>query len=139
MTFLADVNVLVDLALDRQPCSADAKNLFDASAAGGHTVYLAATTLPTLFYIVQKASDTAAAFAAIDRALAGAAVVEVSRATLLAARAMPGPDFEDNVQIACAVSDGAEAIVTRNPGDFAASPVRVLSPTQLLAVLSTQP
>lgn len=128
MTFLADVNVLVDLALGRQPWSADAKNLLDAAATGGHAVYVAATTLPTLFYIVEKFSNTATAFEAIDRALTAAEIVEANRVTMLAARAMPGRDFEDNVQIACAVAAGVEAIVTRNPADFASSPIRVISP-----------
>jgi len=28
---------------------------------------------------------------------------------------MPGPDFEDNLQIACAITDFMQAIVTRDP------------------------
>ncbi len=48
---------------------------------------------------------------------------------------MPGKDFEDNLQIATAVTDFIHGIVTRNPNDFAASPVRVYSPADLLATL----
>jgi hypothetical protein len=47
----------------------------------------------------------------------------------------PGSDFEDNLQIACAVKAGLDAIVTRNPKDFADSPVPVLTPAELLALL----
>lgn len=139
MTFLADVNVLVDLALDRQPWSTAAKSLFDAAAAGGHVVHIAATTLPTLFYVVEKFSDTARAFEAIDRSLAAAEIIEANRATILAARAMSGRDFEDNVQIACAVSAGVDRIVTRNPSDFASSPIPVMSPTDLLDAITGRP
>jgi predicted nucleic acid-binding protein len=104
----------------------------------GHVVFIAATTLPTLFYLVQKYTDTATAFAAIDQLTAAADIVEVNRATIVAARAMPGHDFEDNVQISCAVATGAGAIVTRDPADFANSPVRVMSPVELLVILRSQ-
>jgi len=42
---------------------------------------------------------------------------------------------EDNLHIACAVEARLEAIVTRNPKDFAGSPVPVLTPAELLALL----
>jgi hypothetical protein len=48
---------------------------------------------------------------------------------------MAGSDLEDNVCLACAVNAHLDAIVTRNPKDFAASPIPVLTPTELLASL----
>jgi hypothetical protein len=48
---------------------------------------------------------------------------------------MPGGDFEDNLQIACAVTDFMQGIITRNPADFAASPSRVYSPEEFLLTL----
>jgi hypothetical protein len=56
----------------------------------------------------------------------------VDRQTLEQATALPGNDFEDNVQIACALIDGLDAIVTRNPGDFAAATIPVLTAAELL-------
>jgi len=41
---------------------------------------------------------------------------------------------EDNPHIACAVEARLDAIVTRNPNDFADSPVPVLTPAELLAL-----
>jgi predicted nucleic acid-binding protein len=55
------------------------------------------------------------------------------------ATTLPGSDFEDNLQIACAVEAKLDAIVTRNPKDFADSPVPVLTPTELLALLAKVP
>jgi predicted nucleic acid-binding protein len=133
VTFLADVNVLIDLAVDRQPRAADAKRLFDAAAARGLTVYVAATTLPTLFYLVKRLVDEPTALAAVDRTRAGSEIAPVTRSTILAARGMPGRDFEDNIQIACAVEAGVDLIVTRDPADFAHSPVTAISPSALLA------
>ena len=59
------------------------------------------------------------------------------RSTLQAGLALPGKDFEDNLQIIAAVDAGLDAVVTRNPSDFAACPLPVLTPQQLLAKLSS--
>ena len=50
-----------------------------------------------------------------------------------------GIDFEDNLQIACAVEATLDAIVTRNPKDFAGSPVPVLTPAELPVLLAKAP
>jgi predicted nucleic acid-binding protein len=60
----------------------------------------------------------------------------VDRYALELAHGMPGMDFEDNLQIACADVAGLDAIITRNPDDFQISPVPVLTPTQMLEKLS---
>jgi hypothetical protein len=44
-------------------------------------------------------------------------------------------DFEDNLQIACAITDFMQGIVTRNPADFGASPIRIYTPGEFLAAL----
>jgi hypothetical protein len=52
---------------------------------------------------------------------------------------LPGRDFEDNVQVACALIAGLGAIVTRNSADFVAAPVPILSPAELLTRLQPLP
>ena len=96
-------------------------------------------TVTTVFYVVDKATPKGTAAAAVDACLKAFTIVPVTRDTLVAARAMAGDDFEDSVQIACAIAAGAVAIVTRNPTDFAHSPIKVMSPQELLAALATQP
>jgi hypothetical protein len=54
---------------------------------------------------------------------------------LLAADAQLGTDFEDNILIAVMAS--LDAIVTRNPADFAHSPIPIWEPAELLKRLST--
>jgi hypothetical protein len=46
---------------------------------------------------------------------------------------------EDDLQIECAAGAGFDAIVTRNANDFAGSPVVVMTPTELLALLARTP
>jgi hypothetical protein len=48
---------------------------------------------------------------------------------------LPGEDFEDNLQIACASLARLDAIVTRNPTDFKSAPISIFSPAELLTHL----
>jgi hypothetical protein len=50
--------------------------------------------------------------------------------------ARDGSDFEDNLHIACAMEARLDASVTRNPKDFDGSPIPVLTPAELLAILA---
>ncbi len=65
--------------------------------------------------------------------------MSVTRDLLDAAERRSGIDLEDNLQIACAVEARLDAIVTRNPKDFAGSQVPVLSPAEPLARLPKAP
>ncbi len=62
-------------------------------------------------------------------------VVALDRDLLEAADAWPGSDFEDNIQVESAIRAGVDCIVTRDPRGFAGSPISVLTPADLLAVL----
>ena len=46
---------------------------------------------------------------------------------------------EDNVSLACAMNARLDAIVTRDPRGFAGSPIPVLAPAELLALLAKAP
>ena len=48
------------------------------------------------------------------------------------ADALPGTDFEDNIQIAVATAAALDAIVTRNVEDFDHSPSPVWTPAEFL-------
>ena len=65
-----------------------------------------------------------------------AQVAGTSTDDLRFALSLPMDDFEDAMQVAAARACDAQFIVTRNEGDFAASPIPVLSPANALAELS---
>lgn len=66
-------------------------------------------------------------------------VLAVDRTTILQADALPGSDFEDNIQIAAATNAALTAIVTRDPAGFTASPIPVWGPAELLNRLASAP
>lgn len=121
---LVDTNVLLDWLVDRKPWSDAAQPLWDARDAGLVIAYLPASVVTDIFYIVRRQANITVAFAAVDAVL------------LLQARALPGNDFEDNVQIACAVNAGLDLIVTRNLADFRTSPIPAIEPSQIASYLT---
>ena len=64
------------------------------------------------------------------------AILAVDGPLLQQADALPGTDFEDNLQLAAAAAIPLDAIVTRDPSGFAGSLVSVLTPADLLALLA---
>jgi predicted nucleic acid-binding protein len=128
---LVDTNVVLDWLLNRQPWSTAAQPLWDARDAGRVVAYLPASVLTDIFYIVRRQADIPTAFAAVDRVFAAFGLLLVDVALLHQARALPGTDFEDNVQIACAVNARLDLIATRDPAGFRASPVLAIEPPQI--------
>jgi predicted nucleic acid-binding protein len=137
MTALIDVNVALDVLLDRQPFVHDSAAVWQACDAGQFDGYLSAITLTIIFYVVEKTADNSRALSAIDVCLSAFEIAAVDRTILRAARAMPGKDFEDNVQAACAAGLRMDYIVTRDSTGFANSPIRALTPAEFLRKLAT--
>jgi predicted nucleic acid-binding protein len=133
MKVLLDTSVLLDLLLNRPPWAADMAAVWNAHRRGDIEAFLAAFAVPTVFYIVRRQTDLATARTAVADCLATLFIAPVDQAALLAAQAMAGPDFEDNLQIACAVQARLDAIVTRDPRGFAHSPLPVAAPADLAA------
>ena len=137
--YLLDTSVVLDLLLNRPPWAADATVIWEAHRHHQVRAWIAAFTIPTIFYIVRKQAGVPPARTAVYACLTTLDIVPTDPATLLAAHALAGPDFEDDLQIASARQAGVDAIVTRDPKGFAASPIPVLTPTDLAISLSGPP
>jgi predicted nucleic acid-binding protein len=133
---LVDTNVVLDWLLDRKPWSDEAQPLWDARDAGRVVAYLPASVLTDIFYIVRRQAGIPTAFAAVDRVFAAFGLFAIDAPLLQQARALSGNDFEDNVQIACALNAQLDLIITRNPADFRGSSITVAEPSQISAHLT---
>ena len=87
---------------------------------------------PTVFYVMRRQSDLRRAHEGVRICLESLEIAPVARSTLQLARRQAGSDYEDNLQIACAVEAGLDAIVSRDLTGFAQSPIPVLAPADLL-------
>ncbi len=71
--------------------------------------------------------------------LTWARVADCSDAQARRARLLEFNDFEDALQAVAAEACAADWIVTRNPRDFALSPVHVLTPSDFLVQFAPTP
>jgi predicted nucleic acid-binding protein len=98
-----------------------------------------ATTLIDIFYIAQKHTRSIEqARQAVAEILTVMTICPVDRAVLESAFNSGLTDFEDAVQIFCAVTQGLDAILTRDKRGFVSSPVPVLSIGELLQQLRSK-
>lgn len=136
MRLLVDINVALDVILERDPWVTEGALLFSAIQESRAEGYLAGHTIPTIHYIVREnRRDRSAADAAVGKLLRIFKVVAAENAAYHEALALGFPDFEDAVQTACAVKVNADWIVTRNTRDFKKSPIACEPPGAVLAAI----
>jgi predicted nucleic acid-binding protein len=135
MKVLLDLNVVLDVILNRQPFLADSLAVWNAQQSGEFAGFLAATEFTNLFYVVERIAGNPTARNAVSLCLNAFKVVAVDHAILNAAESLQGADFEDNVCIACANSIAADWIVTRDTTGFAHSSIPAITPADLLKLL----
>lgn len=129
---LLDTNVLLDLALRREPWLTEARSMWDARDAREIICYVPASALTDLYYISRKQVGNVQAGQVVRNCLANFEICTVNRLVLEYALTLPGNDFENNVMIACALAETVDLIVTRNVGDFKHSPIQAVEPPGVL-------
>jgi hypothetical protein len=127
---------VLDLLLARQPWLAEAQAMWEARDGGRLRSYLSASALTDIYYVCRKWAGIEQARKAVDECIQGFSIIPVDRSVLIAAHALQGNDFEDNVQIACAHSAGLDLIVTRNAAHFEQSPIPTNDPAAVAHRLS---
>jgi predicted nucleic acid-binding protein len=137
LSCLLDTNVLLDVVLEREPWVEDATALLDAVAKGHATGYVAGHAIPTVYYVVTRNRDRAAAATATSDLLDLLTVVPLDDAAFQRALGLGLPDFEDAAQAAACLLVGADCLVTRNPKDYRGAPVTLRSAGEALALLGS--
>ena len=133
MRVLVDTNIILDFMLQREPFFQEAEQLFQKIDSGLVVGYVTATTITDIFYVSRRHTrNLERARQAVSETLTAMVICPVNRAVLESAFISGLNDFEDAVQIACAVAQGLDAILTRDRQGFLNSSVPVLSIYELL-------
>jgi predicted nucleic acid-binding protein len=132
---LFDVNVVLDVLLDRQPHVTASAVVFGAAEKGIVQGLLAAHAVTTIHYLIRKEMSAAKARRIISAILGVFGVAPVDSAVIQEALRLSCPDFEDAVAAAAARLSGCDYIVTRDPRRFHGSAVRVLPPEAVVPLL----
>lgn len=135
---LVDLNVLLDVLLDREPHAAASAGVWTAVEEGRAEGLVAAHGFTTIFYLVARHRDRDEARRVIADLLSVFGVAAEDEPVVRRAAGLAMPDFEDAAGAAAAEAAGCDAIVTRDATGFAASPVPALDPSLALALLADE-
>ena len=134
---LFDTNIVLDVLLARKPWADESRLVWKAISDGFITGFITATTVTNLFFIMNKISGETKAKQAIQTCLNTFEICLVNRYTIELATTYSGSDFEDNVQIACAVQSQLDGIITRDKNGFLASPIRIFTSQEFIVYLAS--
>jgi predicted nucleic acid-binding protein len=132
---LIDINVLLDVLQKREPFFETSAGLLAAVEAGHVWGYIAAHSITTLFYLIQKGRSSADARATITNLLQFIKIVPVDQSTIEQALNLDFRDFEDAVQMISAVQSKVDCLVTRNIKDYQPALLPVMQPVDFLGTL----
>ena len=135
---LLDLNVMLDVILERQPGADAASALWAAIEGGQGRGLIPAHGVTTIFYLLEKARGSRFAREGVERLITVFGVAAVNDAVVRRALVFAWPDFEDAVCAAAAEASGCEAIVTRDPAGYPDAPLPVIDPAAALGWLLAQ-
>jgi predicted nucleic acid-binding protein len=125
---LLDLNVILDVILDRSPGADAAAALWALIESGKGRGMIPAHGVTTVFYLLEKARGATFAREGVERLIGVFGVAPVNEDVVRRALVFAWPDFEDAVCAAAAEASGCDAIVTRDPDGYPHAPLPVIDP-----------
>jgi predicted nucleic acid-binding protein len=129
---LIDTNIIVDVALDRDPFFAQSEQIVRLAEVRQIEGYISASTFGDLYYIIRKARGKDWTLQFLQRMDRIWQVATVDRAVVAMALTLNFGDFEDAIQYSTAVINHLDAVVTRNPQDFVGAALPIMTPDILI-------
>lgn len=124
-----DTNVLLDILLERTPWANEAAVLFSMADRKEIELLCCSLSFSTAIYLMQRFKYTRKEIVSkLSIIKSICTVTTVNEAVIDRMLQSDFNDLEDAIQYYSALAFGAEAIVTRNTKDFAASKIPVVSP-----------
>lgn len=134
-TVLIDINILLDVLQMREPFYEASARLLALIETGRVKGYIAAHSITTLFYLIQKDQSSAQARANITSLLQFLEIAPVDQNTIEQALNLDYRDFEDAVQMISALQCKAEYLITRNVSDYQPALLPVIQPVDFLGTI----
>ena len=128
--------MLLDVLLRREPFYRSSARVWTLAETGAHAGFVSAISFNNVFYLLRNQGGSDRAHRSLRLIRSVLRPVEVDARLLDEALAANGADFEDTVQLCCALRCGADYLVTRDHDGFRAAPVSIVTADELLAVLA---
>lgn len=136
MVILVDINIILDVLMKREPYADEARKIMEKCADREIIGYLAAHSIPNLFYILRKTYSQKERRRFIRNLCDIFHISDLNVEKIISAvENEEFLDFEDCLQEECAVEAMADYIVTRNPSDYKKSRIKVIEPSDFVKLL----
>ena len=138
MKVLIDTNVIIDVLAKREPFHETSAQILRLSETGEIAAFISANSVTDIVYILRKyILDKSVLIFTVQNLLSIVDVADILKTDILRAFELDFTDYEDALQARCAKRIKADCIITRNPSDYANSPVPALTPESFLKDLQT--
>ena len=135
MIVLLDTDVLIDVALKREPFSQYSSKILELAEQKVLNAFIAWHSISNFYYIVESKSKNYKTTEFIRELLQFIQLSSTKTKDAVFATTLNVSDFEDAMQVAAASVCSAEVIATRNLRDYASAPIRAATPAALIQEL----
>lgn len=139
MKVLLDTNIIVDVALERQPYFSDSEAVLSLVEQRQIKGYISASTFGDLYYIIRTEKSRNLTLEFFRQIAIFCQVATVDGTAIAMALTANFRDFENAIQYSTAVVNQLDAIVTRNPQDFPVTIPQIITPELLIQELTNYP
>ncbi|QJB44492.1 type II toxin-antitoxin system VapC family toxin [Dolichospermum flos-aquae] len=136
MKVLLDTNIIIDIALERQPYVTNSETVLAFVEKRQIEGYISASTISDLYYIIRKQKGRNLTIEFLQEILTFCQIATVNQTVITMAFTTNFKDFEDAIQYSTAVVNQLDGIITRNPQDFPVVTPRIITPEQLIEELT---
>jgi len=131
---LIDTNIILDIALHREPFFETACQIFEKIDQGEIKGFITTSSITDIYYVSKKTCGQKKTIKFIHELIDIIEVLSVTKEIIMNALNTDFKDFEDAVQYCTAGMNYIDVIVTRNKSDFELSTIEVCSPDELMKI-----
>lgn len=132
MRLLIDTNIILDVALKREPFFKDSAKVIKKIDNKTTFGFVTATTITDIYYIAKKDKGHSIAIEFIGNLIQFVDIIGINKEIIIEALTTKLADFEDSIQSVASSFHGIDLIITRNVKDFKDSPVKTTTPIEFL-------
>ena len=112
-----DTNIILDLIQERPGYDAIAR-ILQKQENGDIQVCLSVLSMANVAYVLRKTLPHSLVVPTLKQISSVMEVIPMDDSQFQQALMLSGPDFEDIMQLTCAIAGGCQVIITHNPRDF---------------------
>jgi predicted nucleic acid-binding protein len=137
MVIFIDTDVLIDYICRRKPFYDNAIKIIDLRINEIFRGCISTQSIANIYYILRKELTSIERKRVLRSLCELFSPCDITREmTLLALEDTSFSDFEDCVQMHCAINANADLIITRNTKDYANSRIKAVTPDEFLELVS---